>query len=150
MEKDPAELFEAMQGLGQGFMSMEELIKAGEQGTLPVKSLPFDYDFNFLQMYPEHPMAGGRFIRIKSADTVRDLSLNRKNPFSAEVLANLHRSLFDCCSTVRLSIAEALSFAGDKSSIDYLERLAKEENHSEMVKNQVEGALQKLSKLCGE
>lgn len=65
MEKDPAELIDALQGLGQGFMSMEELIRAGEQGTLPVKSLPFDYDFNFLQMYPEHPMAGGEIYKNK-------------------------------------------------------------------------------------
>jgi len=149
MEKNPAELIAALQGLEQRFMSMEELTKAGEKGTLLVKSLPFDYDFNFLQMYPKHPMAEGRFVRIKAADTIRDLSLNRKNPFSADVLANLHRSLFDCCSTVRLSIAEALSVAGDKSSIDYLERLAKEENHSEMVMKQVESALQQLSKLDG-
>jgi len=147
MEKTAMELTEALQGLEQSFMSMEELTKAGEQGTLQVRHLPFDYDFEFQQMYPEHPMSGGRYQRIKAADTVRDISLDRKSPFPAEVLDYLHKSLFDCCSTVRLSIAEALTLAGDKSSIGHLERLAGDENHSEMVMQQVETALRQLRKL---
>jgi hypothetical protein len=148
MSETSSEISEALQGLEQRFMSMEELRKAGEQGVLIIKH-GLGYDHEFQQMYPEHPMSGGRYERIYAADTLRDISRERQNPFPAEVLDKLHRSLFDCCAAVRLSIAEALTMAGDKSSIAYLERLSVDETDSKMVMQQVETALHKLQELYG-
>lgn len=141
------ELAEALQGLEQRFMTMEELRKAGEEGKLIIKSGPFGYDSEFQRMYPDHPMSEKRYERIKAADAVRNLARERKSPFPAEVLDKLHRSLFDCCATVRLSIAEALTVTGDKSSIAYLELLEQEEKDSPMVLEQVATALEQLREL---
>jgi hypothetical protein len=149
MAEISSEITEALQGLEQRFMSMEELTKAGEKGSLLIQHGPFHYDHEFQQMYPDHPMSGARYERIEAADNIRNLSRERQSPFPSEVLERLHRSLFDCCATVRLSIAEALSYAGDQGSIDFLERLAKEEKDSPMVRQQVETTLQTLSKLYG-
>ncbi|MDD2497693.1 MAG: hypothetical protein PHY90_06130 [Desulfitobacteriaceae bacterium] len=137
-------LAEALLGLEQRFMNMEELTKAGEEGKLIIKSGPFGYDSEFQQMYPDHPMSEKRYERIEAADAIRNLARERKNPFPAEVLNKLHISLFDCCAAVRLSIAEALTVAGDKSSIAYLERLEQEEKDSPMVMEQVKTALEQL------
>lgn len=141
------ELAEALQGLELSFMTMEELKKAGEEGRLIVKSGPIGYDVEFQRMYPDHPMSEKRYDRIEAADAVRDLARERKSPYPVEVLNKLHRSLFDCSAAVRLSIAEALTVAGDKSSIVYLELLEQEEKDSPMVREQVATALEQLREL---
>lgn len=144
MQNDFWDLNYLLKGLETNFMTMAELERAGRNDELIIRKGPWGYDYKFQQKYPEHPMSGGRYIRIKAADGIRDLARDDSEPFPAEVLEKLHLSLFDCCATVRLSIAEALYHGGDSSSIPFLKELAEYETESNMVKLQAIDTIRKL------
>ncbi|NLV22471.1 MAG: hypothetical protein GXY49_10860 [Syntrophomonadaceae bacterium] len=147
MQNDFWNLDALLKELETNFMTMAELERAGRNDELIIRKGPWGYDYKFQHKYPEHPMSGGRYIRIRAADGVRDLARDRNEPFAAEVLEKLHLSLFDCCATVRLSIAEALYHAGDSSSIPFLKELAEYEMESNMVKLQTSDTIRKLERL---
>lgn len=146
MQNNSTEIINLLNGLEKNFMSMQELDRAGRNGELIIKKGPWGYDYEFQQKYPEHPMSAGRYGRIKTADSIRDLGRDLNDPLPAEVLEKLHRSLFDCCATVRLSIAEALYNVGDSSSIPFLKELAEYETESNMVKLQTIDTIKKLER----
>ncbi|HPF20027.1 MAG TPA: hypothetical protein PLC88_01655 [Syntrophomonas sp.] len=147
MQNNSPNLGELLKALKTNFMTMAELERAGRHDELIIRKGPWGYDYRFQQQYPEHPMSGGRYIRIKAADQIRDIARDRREHFTTEVLEELHLSLFDCCATVRLSITEALYYVGDSSSISFLTELAAWEKESNMVKLQTIDTLRKLERL---
>ena len=95
----------------------------------------------FEDMHPEHPMADvKRFVRIAEADVIRDIAAKRLAPFPDFILDKIHKILFDCCASVRHSLATALYHAGNYSSVEFLDKLAQTEKSSATVRETAEVA----------
>ena len=124
------------------FCSVDEYNKKIGSGELVKKPVMAD-DFKFAAKNPGHPLAlNFRMARIRCGDDilrkVRELDLTVPDL----TLAGIHELLFDCCPTIRLSMAEALSIIQSKDSIPSLKRLAETEIESPMVKNAADQALE--------
>ena len=123
------------------FMSMEDYNQAVDTGELIMKP-QFADDMDFFLKYPDHPMAGeNRFKRIRAADIIRDYSKKLKGKLPQNLLDKVHDSLFDCCATVRHSIAGVLFYSGNDTSIPFLMHLLETEKESKIVKKTSEVAL---------
>ena len=93
-------------------------------------------DRTFAKNYPEHPMSSiNRFERIAAADCIRDKAAERLTPLPKEFLVKIRYLLFDCCSSVRHSLAAALYHAGDHGSVKALEKWASNERSSALVRD---------------
>ena len=123
------------------FMSIENYNQAVDAGKL-VRKPELTDDMKFFSDYPEHPMAGeNRFKRIRAADIIKDYSKNLKGELPQNLLDKVHDALFDCCATVRYSIATGLFYSGNDTSIPFLLRLLETEKESPVVKKTAEVAL---------
>ena len=99
-------------------------------------------DFEFAAKNPGHPLAlNVRMKRIRCGDDILRKVRELESVVPDETLAGIHELLFDCCPTIRLSMAEALSIIPSKDSIPHLKRLAETETESPMVKNATDQAL---------
>ncbi|MDK2941647.1 MAG: hypothetical protein PWP56_1160 [Acetobacterium sp.] len=104
-------------------------------------------DLAFATNNPGHPLSGDfRFDRIRCGDEILRKVRETDNEISSEILAGMHEVLFDCCATVRLSIAEALGLIHSKNSIFYLKKLLETEVESKMVIRSTVKAL----RACGD
>lgn len=141
MENIEHKIDQAIMDLTWKFMSIEDYNQAVDAGELVRKPKLTD-DMKFFLKYPDHPMAGeNRFKRIQAADIIRDYSKKLKGELSQIILDKLHISLFDCCASVRHSIAAALFYGGNDTSIPFLMRLLEAEKESRIVKKTCEIAL---------
>lgn len=143
-EESTVLLNEALNRLKLNFMTMLDLERAGVAKELVIEEGVWGYDWEFMMKYPDHPMGEGRFTRIHGADQVMVIAKKRACPFSESVLEQLHVSLFDCCASVRHSIAIALFSAGDASSIPFLETMLEQETESKMVREAAATSLKHL------
>ena len=91
-----------------------------------------------------------RFKRIQAADTIRDCSKNLKGELPKNLLDKVHDALFDCCATVRHSIAGVLFHGGNDTSIPFLMSLLENEKESKIVKTTAEFALLKIGLRQGD
>ena len=98
-------------------------------------------DRAFRQLNPAHPLAEqNRMCRIAAADRIRDVAAQRATSFPEAALGKIHYLLFDCCGSVRHSLAIALYHAGKHSSVAFLEQLLEEEPNSAIVRETAEVA----------
>ena len=123
------------------FMSIEDHNQEVDTGQL-VRKPQFADDRAFFLKYPDHPMASeNRFKRIQAADIIRDYSKKLKGKLPQNLLDKVYDSLFDCCATVRYSIASGLFYSGNDTSIPFLMHLLETEKESPIVKKTAEVAL---------
>jgi len=140
-EKIEQKIDQAIIDLTWKFMSMEDHDQAVDAGAL-VRKPQFADDMEFFLKYPDHPMAGeNRFKRIQAVDIIRDYSKKLKGKFPQSLLDKVHVALFDCCAAVRHSIAAALFYSGNNTSIPFLMHLLETEKESPIVKKTAEVAL---------
>jgi len=82
---------------------------------------------------PNHPKLHDG-AKMNAADTILDVAgQNPMEPFSPEVLARIHGVLYDCSGAVRHSLARALFYAGDESSMEPLQRLIEQETRADLI-----------------
>jgi hypothetical protein len=142
--KLPEEIKQAVVDLSFKFMTIEDYYQAIETGEL-VKKPSFVDDMKFYAEHPNHPNGSkNRFKRIDAADKIRDYSKTIKGKLPQKILDNLHISLFDCCASVRHSVAQTLFYGGNDSSIPFLQNLIDTEKESKAVKRAAEISLLKL------
>jgi len=123
------------------FMSIGDYNQAVDAGKL-VRKPKYPDDREFFLKYPDHPMAGeNRFKRIRAADIIRDYSKKLKGELPQNLLDKVHEALFDCCASVRHSIAATLFYGGNDTSIPFLMRQLDTEKESRIVKKTCEIAL---------
>lgn len=125
------------------FMTMSEYEHKIAQGLLVRKKM-WEDDFKFHNNNPGHPLAyqaGG--TRMGRADTIRNISRKLNHSLPAEILHEVHKQLFDCNAAVRVSLAQALFYAGSAESVGVLEELLAQETASNMVKNAASMALRR-------
>ena len=116
------------------FLSMQEYKNLIDCGQLVQKGTYVD-DRAFYKDHPEHPLAReNRFKRIDAADKIRDQAKLLQKPLSSELLDRLYPALFDCCASVRQSLAHALFYCGAEESVSQLEKLLEEEAESKLVR----------------
>lgn len=143
-KKIPEEVKQAMNDLNYNFMTVNDYYQAIEDGEL-VKKPGFVDDMRFYSENPGHPLAGdNRFKRIKAADQIREYCKKGREELPQEVLNALHVSLFDCCASVRHSVAQTLFYGGNDTSIPLLQNLIDTEKESKVVKKAAEISLLKL------
>jgi hypothetical protein len=141
----PDEFRGLLAALDHLFMSVDDYNAAVAAGALQKMGI-YEDDTKFQRLNPDHPRSvDNRSIRIHAADTFMYAARARTQPYPREVLDRLHASLFDCCATVRYSIAVALGVAGDASSIPFLQRLVETEKDSAGVLEEARNALTILS-----
>ena len=134
MENIEHKIDQAIIDLTWKFMSIEDYNQAVDAGELVRKPKLTD-DMKFFLKYPDHPMAGeNRFKRIRAADIIRDYSKKLKGELPQNLLDKVHEALFDCCASVRHSIAATLFYGGNDTSIPFLMRLLEIEKESRIVK----------------
>ncbi len=98
-------------------------------------------DFSFFTVNPEHPLAfENRMARISGAEQVRDVLRGGYVKLGLAEVLQIEQALFDCCSSVRLAMAEVF-FHLESGGGKQLEKLLKLEKESEMVKDAAEIAL---------
>ena len=123
------------------FCSVDEYNKKIGSGEL-VKKPVMAADFEFADKNPGHPLTlNVRMKRIRCGDDILRKVRELDGVVPDQTLAGIHELLFDCCPTIRLSMAEALSIIPSKDSIPSLKRLAETETESPMVKNAAAQAL---------
>ncbi len=128
------------------FCTMAEYKDKVSSGELIKKPIMGD-DLAFARNNPGHPLSGDfRFERIRCGDEILRKVREADNEIPSEILAGMHEVLFDCCATVRLSIAEALGLIHSDNSIPYLEKLLETETESKMVISSTVKAL----RACGD
>ena len=107
MNDELDEIKNALEGLKWKFMAVADYEKAVAGGV-------------FSKNNPDDPLAPkNRGKRMGAADILRDY----KKELPQEILDVLHVHIFDCAGPVRLSIAQALLYSGNQTSIPVLERL---------------------------
>jgi|GEM_PF-914665 len=115
------------------FMTLAEYRRSVESGALARSKLHHD-DRSFQKAHPDHPLAGdNRYARIKAADAIKEAAKQINRPLPADILAQIHKALFDCSAAVRNSLAQALFFVGGPESVPVLERLLNTDSESKMV-----------------
>ena len=146
VERVEEELVTAMELVESGSMSQLEYRQKVEGGELAdYRKLGWSMgDRKFQQLYPLHPLAeSNRMCRIAAADRIRDMAAQRTTAFPEAALDKIHSLLFDCCGSVRHSLATALFHAGNHTSVEFLKklaRLAREETDSALVRETAEVA----------
>jgi len=149
-EKIEHKIDQAIIDLTWKFMSIEDYNQAVDAGEL-VREPKLTDDMKFFSDYPDHPMASeNRFKRIQAADIIRDYSKNLKGELPQKLLDKVHDALFDCCATVRHSIAGVLFYGGNDTSVPFLMSLSENEKESIIVKNAAEFALLKIGLRQGD
>lgn len=125
------------------FLSMHDYKESIGSGQLVQKGMYVD-DRAFYSEHPEHPLArDNRFMRIDAADTIRDQAAVLQKPLPKELLDKLYPAMFDCCASVRQSLAHTLLYCGDEQSTHHLEKLLGEETESQLVREYTNAALQR-------
>ena len=125
------------------FLSMHDYKELLDNGKLVKKGSYVD-DRAFYKEHPEHPLArDNRFRRIDAADTIRDQAILLQKPLPAELLETLYPAMFDCCASVRQSLAHALFYFGAEESTLQLEKLLTEETESKLTRDYAAAALER-------
>src|SRR5208283_5184940 len=119
-------------------------VKAGQLVDQPTLCAEFPVTVNDRlaeREFPDHPLAmGNESVRMKAAD----LFAAYHNPLPQKVLDTLHIHLFDCSASVRQSLATALLFSGNLTSIQKLEQLLEVEDESNIVRKWARIAIDSL------
>ena len=125
------------------FLSMHDYKEFIGSGQLVQKGMYVD-DRTFYSEHPEHPLArDNRFMRIDAADTIRDQAAVLQKPLPKELLDKLYPAMFDCCATVRQSLAHTLFYCGDEQSTHHLGKLLGVETESQLTRNYAAAALER-------
>lgn len=125
------------------FLSMYDYKELIDNGKLVEKGRYVD-DRAFYKEHPEHPLAReNRFRRIDAADIIRDQAILLQKPLPAELLDILYPALFDCCASVRQSLAHSLFYCGAEESTLQLEKLVAEETESKLTRDYAAAALER-------
>lgn len=140
------EVLGELPALQETFMSFIQLNDAITAGTLAPRPSIAEDDRCYEKANPEHPLAASkRLTRIAAADRIMKLAREYGRTLPREILEVLHRCLFDCSAAVRQSLAGALFFSGDDSSLEVLSRLLELEKDSPAVRLRARAALERLA-----
>jgi hypothetical protein len=138
---------ENFERLIKNYMSFYEYHEKIQNGEITKKGM-FEDDFKFEEKNPDHPLASTcRSERIDAADKLFESLVINKEQISEDQFSKLNESLFDCCASVRLVVAQLLGNIGDEKSLLALEKLVSDEKESQMV---TQSATEAIKVLKGE
>lgn len=125
-------IIDALNKLESLSVSLEDYAIGVANGTMARKP-GLTNEQQWQTLHPDHPHAyDGK--KMNAADTIRNTG--RSHPleeFEPDVLNRIHLVLCDCCAAVRLSLATALFYGGDQSSMEPLQRLIDQEQRPDLL-----------------